>query len=158
MPKLSKLMDDAEADVLAYMGFQPSTAQAAQHKPPWTPQRRDQASQRCRRYVRDRVRVARRAYAVVGYYNDPAASLYIGWAYTRRGIRHGRDGKTGGLTTTRTKLKPGRQTVQLDGTTSRSWPPMFNATGIYCGVPSDPASIKADTDSCTASREVYRGA
>src|SRR3954447_13230564 len=32
------------------------------------------------------------------------ASLYIGRAHTRRGIRDGHDGKTGGLTTTRTKL------------------------------------------------------
>ncbi len=39
VPKLAALMDEAEPDVLAYMGSHPASGQAALHEPAGTPQR-----------------------------------------------------------------------------------------------------------------------
>ena len=56
-PKLAALMDEAEADVLAYMTF-PAAApgQAALDQPARAPQRRDQAPHRRRRHLPERSR------------------------------------------------------------------------------------------------------
>ena len=57
VPKLAQLMDDAEADVLAYMGF-PAQHRAKMHihQPARTPQWRDQTAQRRRRHLPKRSR------------------------------------------------------------------------------------------------------
>ena len=54
----------------------------------------------------------------IGYYNTRRPSFDPGRAYAGRGVWGGHDGEIGGLTTTRTKLNSGRQTVQPGGTTS----------------------------------------
>ena len=57
VPKLAALMDEAEADVLAYMSFPPQhRAKLHSHQPARAPQRRDQAPHRGRRHLPQRGR------------------------------------------------------------------------------------------------------
>ena len=57
LPKLATLMDDAEADVLAYMSFPAAHRdQAALHQSDRTSERRDQATHRGRRHLPQRSR------------------------------------------------------------------------------------------------------
>ena len=83
VPKLATLMDDSEADVLAYMTFPPAAPnQAAFDKPAGAPQRRDQAQDRGRRHLpergchhpprrRDPARTERRMGGPAGSLHDP---------------------------------------------------------------------------------------